>query len=149
MGENFLSYKIVAEVWEVAKDTYSHKVNTPKLVTIEGVFHDLRQGDLSMIEYYNKLLPNWQQLDAFEKYSWETTTNLKLYKKIIENKRVYKFCLGLNSSLDAVRGRIFSTKPLPSLREAFFEIRREESRCQLMLGTKKLTAGGKSSALVV
>nr|DAD41271.1 TPA_asm: hypothetical protein HUJ06_015594 [Nelumbo nucifera] len=112
IGENFLLYETAAE----------------------GILHDLRQGDLSVTEYYNKLHQSWQQLDAFEKYSWDTTTDLKQYKKIIENKRVYKFCLGLNSSLDAVRGRIFSTKPLPSLREAFSEVRREESRRHLMLG---------------
>nr|DAD26587.1 TPA_asm: hypothetical protein HUJ06_028055 [Nelumbo nucifera] len=147
IGENFLLYETTAEIWEAAKDTYSHKDNTPKLVTIEGVLHDLRQGDLFMPEYYNKLHQSWQQLDAFEKYSWDTTADLKQYKKIIENKRAYKFCLGLNSSLDAIRGRIFSTKPLSSLREAFFEVRREKSRRHLMLGMEKSTAGGESSAL--
>nr|DAD41760.1 TPA_asm: hypothetical protein HUJ06_016083 [Nelumbo nucifera] len=147
IGENFLLYETAAEIWEAAKDTYSHKDNTPELVTIEGVMHDLRQGDLSVTEYYNKLHQSWQQLDAFEKYSWDTTADLEQYKKIIENKRVYKFCLGLNSSLDAVRGRLFSTKPLPSLREAFSEVRREESRRHLMLGMEKSAAGGESSAL--
>ncbi|CAK7338582.1 unnamed protein product, partial [Dovyalis caffra] len=34
------------EVREAAKDTFSHKDNTPELVAIESVLHDLRQGDL-------------------------------------------------------------------------------------------------------
>ncbi|KAL5810554.1 hypothetical protein ACOSQ4_027122 [Xanthoceras sorbifolium] len=121
-GENFILYETAAEVWEAAKETYSHKDNAPEL----------------------------QQLDAFEKYKWSTAADSQQYKKIIETKRVYKFCLGLNPNLDAVRGRIFGTKPLPSLREAFSEIRREESRRTLMLGAESKEpkeVGGEASAL--
>ena len=56
IGENFLKYETATEVWEATKDTYSHKDNTPKLVAIEGVLHNLWQGDLSVTKYYNKLL---------------------------------------------------------------------------------------------
>ena len=147
IGENFLLYETVAEVWEAVKETYSYKDNTPELVTIEGALHNLRQGDLSVTEYYNKLQTYWQQLDAFEKYKWSSPEDSQQYKKIIETKRVYKFCLGLTSNLDAVRGRIFGTKPLPSLREAFSEVRREESRRTLMLGTETTETGGETFAL--
>ncbi|KAK0575868.1 hypothetical protein LWI29_008433 [Acer saccharum] len=41
IGENFLLYETAVEIWEAAKDTYSHKDNTPELVTIEGFLHDL------------------------------------------------------------------------------------------------------------
>ena len=42
IGENFLLYETAAEVWEAVKETYSHKDNTPELVTIEGALHNLR-----------------------------------------------------------------------------------------------------------
>lgn len=42
--------------------------------------------------------------------------------------------MGLDKSLDEVRGRILGTKPLPNLREVFSEVRREESRKRVMLG---------------
>jgi len=57
--------------------------------------------------------------------------------------------LGLNSSLDAVRERIFSTKPLPSILETFSKVRREESRHHLMLGIEKSVAGSEPSTLAV
>ena len=41
---------------------------------------------------------------------------------------------GLNKSLDEVCGRILNTKPLPNLQEVFAEVRREESRKQVMMG---------------
>ncbi|KAL5852034.1 hypothetical protein ACOSQ3_007152 [Xanthoceras sorbifolium] len=122
ISENFLLYETAAEVWKAVKETYCHKDNTPELTY-------------------------WQQLDAFEKHKWSSPVDSQQYKTIIETKRVYKFCLGLTSNLDAVRGRIFSTKPLPSLREAFSEVRREKSRRTLMLGTETKEMVGEASAL--
>jgi len=51
----------------------------------------------------------------------------------MEKKRLYKFLVGLNKNLGGVRGRILGTKPLPSIKEVFVEVRREESRMKLML----------------
>ncbi|KAK6129039.1 hypothetical protein DH2020_037219 [Rehmannia glutinosa] len=48
------------------------------------------------------------------------------FKKIVETKRIFKFLMGLNKSLDEVRGRILGTKPLPNLREVFSEVRRRK-----------------------
>ncbi|KAL5849089.1 hypothetical protein ACOSQ4_007102 [Xanthoceras sorbifolium] len=73
------------------------------------------------------------QLDAFEKHKWSSPVDSQQYKKIIETKRV-QILLGT-----------FGTKPLPSLREAFFEVRREESRRTLMLGTETKETGGEES----
>ncbi|RVW63108.1 hypothetical protein CK203_057505 [Vitis vinifera] len=66
----------------------------------------------------------------------ESTT----YRQIVEQKRLFKFFLGLNRELDDVRGRIMGIKPLPSLREAFSEVRREESRKKVMMGSKEQPA---------
>ena len=41
----------------------------------------------------------------------------------------------LNKFLDEVRDRLLGTKPLPSLREVFFKVRRKESRKHVMLGS--------------
>ncbi|RVW87743.1 Retrovirus-related Pol polyprotein from transposon RE1 [Vitis vinifera] len=43
----------------------------------------------------------------------------------------------LTRELDDVRDRIMGIKPLPSLREAFSEVRREESRKKVMMGSKE------------
>lgn len=55
--------------------------------------------------------------------------------------------MGLNKDLDEVRGRILGTKPLPKIREAFSEVRREESRRKLMLGTSISAPSTESSAM--
>ncbi|KAL6326273.1 hypothetical protein AAG906_004770 [Vitis piasezkii] len=97
---------------------------------------DLRQGDSTHIEYFNILTRYWQQLDIYEEL------------KVIEKERIYKFLLGLNKNLDEVHGRVLSIKPLPNVREVFSEIRREESRQKVMLGTQNSSKNLENSALV-
>ncbi|KAF7822121.1 Retrovirus-related Pol polyprotein from transposon TNT 1-94 [Senna tora] len=45
-----------------------------------------------------------------------------------EQKRLYKFLMGLTNSFEEVRSRILGRNTLPSLKEAFSEVRCEESR---------------------
>ncbi|KAL6318088.1 hypothetical protein AAG906_035233 [Vitis piasezkii] len=84
--------------------------------SVESTLHDFRQGE----QHYSRLQHT--------------------HKKIVEQKRLLKFFLGLNRELDDVRGRIMGIKPLPSLREAFSEVRREESRKKVMMGSKEQPA---------
>ena len=145
IGENFLLYGIANEIWDAARDTYSSSDNMAELFGIESILHDLRQGDCTVTQYYNNLTRHWQQLDMFEKYTWACTKDGTLHREIIEQKRVFKFLLGLNQNLDEVRGRVLGTKPLPKIREVFSEVRREESRKKIMMGTKVKTEIGPSS----
>ena len=66
---------------------------------------------------------------------------------MVEKDRIYKFLLRLNKDLDEVCGRILGTKPLPKIREVFSEVRREESRRKLMLGTSILVPSIESLAM--
>ncbi|XP_019073374.2 uncharacterized protein LOC109121951 [Vitis vinifera] len=53
-----------------------------------------------------------------------------------------------DKSLDEVRGRILGTKPLPTIQEAFSEVRREESRKKLMMGTMPFSNVQEGSTLI-
>ncbi|XP_034706095.1 uncharacterized protein LOC117929791 [Vitis riparia] len=110
IGENFLSFDTAKEIWDIAKETFSNKENTSEIIQIEGILHDLRQGNLTVTEYFNTLTRLWRQLDTFERKN-------------------------------------HGVKPLPSLREAFSEVRREESRKNLMMGSHQQLNMAESSAL--
>ena len=127
VGENFLLYGTAKEIWDAAREIYSGSNNTSELFQIEATLYDLRQGDLTVTEYFNILTQHWQQLDMFETDSWKYSHDSTLYQKIVEQKRTFKFLLGLNKDFDEVKGRVMGIKPLPSVREAFSEVRREES----------------------
>ncbi|RVW82011.1 Retrovirus-related Pol polyprotein from transposon RE1 [Vitis vinifera] len=140
IGENFLLFGTAKDIWDAAKETYSSSENTSELFQVESALHDFRQGEQSVTQYYNTLTRYWQQLDLFETHSWNVRMMPATYRQIVEQKRLFKFFLGLNRELDDVRGRIMGIKPLPSLREAFSEVRREESRKKVMMGSKEQPA---------
>ncbi|KAF7812603.1 uncharacterized protein G2W53_033579 [Senna tora] len=79
-------------------------------------------------QYHNSLIRCWQKLDLLESYNWSCLTNAQYFKKLVEEKRLYKFLLGLNETFEDVRGRILGRNPLPSPKEAFSKVQREESR---------------------
>ncbi|KAK3031449.1 hypothetical protein RJ639_035272 [Escallonia herrerae] len=148
IGQNFLFYDTAYEVWTVTKETYFDNDYRVELFDIKGALHDLRQGEMSVTQYYNTLSCFWQQLDGFESLDWECPADASRYKKIIEKERIFKFLLGLDKSLDEVRGRILGAKPLPTIHEAFSEARREESRKRVMMGTRPSSTILEGSALV-
>jgi hypothetical protein len=55
IGENFLLYETAEEIWDAARETYSSSENTSELFEIDAAMHDLRQGDLSVTQYFNTL----------------------------------------------------------------------------------------------
>nr|GMD39400.1 Retrovirus-related Pol polyprotein from transposon RE1 [Ipomoea batatas] len=150
IGEIFLLFETAQEIWDAAKETYSSSENTSELFRVESTLHDFRQGEQSVTQYYNTLTRYWHQLDLFETPSWKCPEDAAKYRQIMEQKKLFKFLLGLNEELDDVRGRIMGTKQLPSPMEAFSKIRREESRKKVMMGSKEQLASTlDSSALAV
>lgn len=132
-GENFLLYGTAQEIWDAARETYSFEENTSELFAIESILHDLRQEEKSVTSYFTALTRQWQESDMFDLHAWKCPDDEQIYRDIVEKKRVFQFLLGLNDTLDDARGRILGTKPLPSLRAAFSEVRQEESRRKVML----------------
>ena len=119
IGENFLLYSTAREIWDAAKEFYSSKENTLIIFEIKTTIHDLRQGDLSVTQFYNILTHHWQ-LDVFKDYKWGSPDDAKRFRKIVEKKRIFKFLMGLNKNLDEVRGRILGIKNLTKYSRSFF-----------------------------
>ena len=80
VGENFLLHRIAKEIWEAARETYSSTENTSELFEIETRLYDLKQGDLSVTQYFNALTRCWLQLDLYEIHSWKCANDSTLYR---------------------------------------------------------------------
>lgn len=74
-------------------------------------------------------------MDSFYEIKWHCTADSIQYNQRLEKERVFGFLHGLNKDLDEVRGRLLGSKPLPPLRDAFVEVRREESHKHVMMNT--------------
>ncbi|KAE8706602.1 UDP-N-acetylglucosamine diphosphorylase 2 [Hibiscus syriacus] len=120
------------EIWNTVKETYSNQENSSALFSIECRINDLKQGDLTVTQYFTQLSRLWKQIDLFEFPDWKIGADAKLYKGLLEKRRIFQFLSGLSVSLD-VCSRILGTKPLLSLREVFSEGRCEEIRRSLLL----------------
>lgn len=147
IGENFMLYTSAAEIWRAAKELYSKRDNVAEIYELETKLNEIRQGDSSVSTYYSQLTKLWQQIDTFDTIPWTTSADEKLFRQFLETKRVFRFLNGLNKDLDSVRSRVLGTKPLPSLNSVFSEIRHEESRLKVMMGSQKGSVL-ESSALV-
>nr|XP_027078684.1 uncharacterized protein LOC113701961 [Coffea arabica] len=115
---------------------YSDIENSSQIFNLKTKLWKSRQEDRDVTTYYNQMVTLWQELDLCYEDEWDCRADSVRYKKREENDRVYVFLAGLNQELDEVRGRILGRKPLPSIREVFSEVRREESRRKVMLKSK-------------
>ena len=81
------------------RETYSKGENTSKLFKIESILHDLRQGEMTVTQYFNTLTRYWQQVDLCEEHSWKCPEDGVKYRQIVEKKRVINFFLGSTKTL--------------------------------------------------
>ncbi|XP_028774894.1 uncharacterized protein LOC114731805 isoform X2 [Neltuma alba] len=146
ISEGYLLAQTAQEIWNAAKRTYSSMDNTAALFQLKKQLRELKQGTLTVTQYYSSLMRIWQQLDLFEVHSWKCLDDTQYYKKLVETERTYEFLLGLNDTFEEVRGRIMGLKPIPSLFEAFNMVKCEESRKQL---TQTPVTQNEASAMAV
>ncbi|XP_073226873.1 uncharacterized protein [Cicer arietinum] len=144
----FMFLPTAKEVWEAVKETYSDIQNSSQIFDLKSRLWHTKQGDRDVTTYYNELMTLWQELDLCYDDHWKCCEDSVLFLKRQENDRVFMFLVGLNKRLDEVRGRILGKIPLPSLREAFSEVRREEARQGVMMGKSPSVGEVESSALV-
>ncbi|KAL6348502.1 hypothetical protein AAG906_009962 [Vitis piasezkii] len=129
IGRNYLSYKIAKEIWDTAKVMYSDLGNVSQLFELQSKLKEKKQGDSTVIDYYNTLIGLWQELDLFDDNTGACPDYCVKYTKKLEKERLFAFLHGLNN-LDEARGRVLGTKPLPGIQDAFSEDPSAESLLQ-------------------
>ena len=133
VGKPYLFLPTAKAIWEAVKDTYSDLENSSQIYDLKIRLWHSKQGERTVTVYYNELITMWQELDQCYDDVWESANDYARHKTREEDDRVYVFLAGLNRDLDEVRGRILGSKPVPSIREVFAEVRREEARRKVML----------------
>ncbi|CAN1244686.1 hypothetical protein LINPERPRIM_LOCUS6212 [Linum perenne] len=103
IGENYLLHSSAKSIWDHAKKTCSTIDNSFVLLEIETKLFNLKQGEMSVTEYYNALNRSWLQLDQYDAQEWTTPEDGQTFRKFIDKKRTLHFLLGLNPELDAAK----------------------------------------------
>ena len=123
IAEIYLLYPIAKAIWDTVTMAYSDFDDSSQMLHMRTWSRALRQGDSRVTQYFNSLTKLWQKLDLFSPQIWHDPKDAAIYRQILTRERIYDFLAGLDLSLDDVRGRILSTKPLPSLDVIFAEVR--------------------------
>ena len=145
IGKTYMFLPTAKDVWDAVREMYSDAENASQIFEIKMRLWQMKQGDREVVEYYTEMLGLWQDLDLSCEEEWECTGDSVRFKKKMENERVFEFLAGLNHELDDVRSRVLNRRPLPSIREVFSEVRREEIRRRVMLD---LSLGPEGSTLL-
>lgn len=53
-----------------------------------------KQGENDVTQYYNDLTKLWQELDLFNARDWKHPDDAMMYKKMVDNDRIYDFLAG-------------------------------------------------------
>ncbi|XP_061354693.1 uncharacterized protein LOC133299272 [Gastrolobium bilobum] len=137
IGQTYLFFDTAKEIWDAVQQNYSDLENTSQVFELRNKLRDFRQRGMTVTEYFTALTNLWQELDLYYASDLKGLEANTQFRKHLEKKRLYDFLAGLNRDLDEVRGRILGQRPLPSLADAFAEVRREASRRRVMLGEKE------------
>ena len=130
VGKTYVFLSTAKDVWDAIRETYFDIENASQNFEIKTRLWQMKQGDQEVTEYYTEMLGLWQDLDL--SCEEDCTRDSVRFKKKMENERVFEFLAGLNCELDNIRSRVLSRRPLPSIREVFSEVRREESRIVML-----------------
>ncbi|KAK3007413.1 hypothetical protein RJ639_014792 [Escallonia herrerae] len=151
IGKTYLFLHTAKDVWEAVRETYSDVENSSQIFDLKTKLWKSKQGEREVTIYYNEIVSLWQELDQCYNDEWDCPSDSVNVMKMEECDRVYLFLAGLNSDFDEVWSRILGKKPVPSLCEAFSEIRSEETRRKVMLTNlnPKPAVDVENSALVV
>lgn len=104
------------------------------------------QGTQTLNEYYLEKMSLWQELDMNTEEEWKCSEDAIRFHKRVEKECLFEILAGPTIELDDVRGRILSLDPLPSVREAFATVRREDSRRRIMLKDNSTPCSNSSEA---
>ncbi|XP_061347733.1 uncharacterized protein LOC133293212 [Gastrolobium bilobum] len=137
IGQTYLFFDIAKEIWDAIQQNYSDLENTSQVFELRNKLRDFCQRGMTATEYFTALTNLWQELDLNYVSDLKGLEANTQFKKHLEKERLYDFLAGFNRDLDEVRGRILGQRPLPSLADAFAEVRREASRRRVMLGEKE------------
>ncbi|KAJ4721162.1 hypothetical protein OWV82_008883 [Melia azedarach] len=131
VSQNFILCDTAKKLWDTVNMMYSNLNNDSQLYDLRRKVHDTKQGNQSVMAYFNVLNQCWLELDLYQDFEWRNEEDFLQYRKIVENERVFDFLGGLNSEFDAVRGRILSMRPIPMVTEAYAEIKEKRVDSQL------------------
>lgn len=135
-----VAYVETAEgMWQNLKRRYA-VASAPRIHQLKSDVASCKQGGLSIVEFFSKLMGLWSELDNYARFpqcrcgKCECEINDKLMK-MSEEEKTHQFLMGLDDDFYAtIRSQILALEPLPSIDKVFNIVQQEENHRHLMRG---------------
>ncbi|GJT86021.1 hypothetical protein Tco_1067738 [Tanacetum coccineum] len=138
-------FEIAFEVWDELEETYD-KIDGSIIFNVVQKINGLKQGDLSVPEYYHTLNYLWIEFDILPLLPTCTCAAHEGLLKHNHLVRLIQFLMGLNDVYQPTRSNLLERDPLPDVKDAFVVVSREESHRGL--APSKITAKTNPAAFV-
>lgn len=138
ISKTYLLLDSTTEIWSEAALIYSQVGNDAQIFEIQKKFHNTKQGEMSISQYYvdfNELYQDFQETNVGDAVK---------FQKFIDKERVYDFLARLNHDFDHIRVQVLGKTPFPSLKEAYSYVQwtNEKKFMSVMLYTTLVEKAG-------
>lgn len=106
-----------------------HMTNLPRTFNLTQEIQDLKQGSMSLSEYYTTLKTLWDNLESVDEPVTPCVCgNAVILQQKADRAKIVKFLAGLNESYAIIRRQIIMQKALPSLVEVYNILDQDDSQ---------------------
>ncbi|XP_028772106.1 uncharacterized protein LOC114729258 [Neltuma alba] len=113
-------------VWLDLKERF-HKADGVRIFSIHKAITSLKQGALSIPEYFTKLRDLWDEYDSLAPLPTCQCPTTQEYAKLVQQQRLLQFLSGLNDNYHHAKTQILLQSPLPTVNQAYSLICQDES----------------------
>ncbi|KAF3772155.1 hypothetical protein EJ110_NYTH58588 [Nymphaea thermarum] len=120
--------KTVRDMWVILEQMYGQKKKAIRTYQLMKTVYGLRQGNLSVADYYGALKAKWEDLDYYSDITWHCPQDQALYVAKEWENRVFLFLTGLNDEFEGVRSQIPNSGEVSSIEDVYSRVEAEEQR---------------------
>ncbi|KAF3776275.1 hypothetical protein EJ110_NYTH48023 [Nymphaea thermarum] len=115
-------------------------VNSKRKVRVHQLMKDvyaLRQGDLSVADFYGALKSKWKDLEYHSDDTWNCPQDQMHYVAKEWENMIFLFLAGLNDEFENIRSQILNSEESFSIEDVYSRVEAEEQRRLVTTGGKR------------
>ncbi|XP_074313582.1 uncharacterized protein LOC141648764 [Silene latifolia] len=117
-------------IWDELVQRFE-QFNGAKLYEVEDMLNQTSQGSNSISAYFTKLKRLWEELRHMRALPTCTCGAHETIRKLVDERKVIKFLMGLNDSYGVVRGNILMMNPIPNINVVYSLLIQEEKQREI------------------
>ncbi|XP_057535258.1 uncharacterized protein LOC130813442 [Amaranthus tricolor] len=134
----FLDYNTAWDLWKGIETLLGSGRDELQIFDLSTRASAIKHNNDTIEVYFSKLNTIWKEIDRRQPNPMKSDEDITIFNKFIQTQRLYQFLAGLDESLDKERRDLINQVPLPTLDMAYAAVRREISRCGIMVHTSSL-----------